>query len=289
MMLALVLRVVDQPALFSSLRIAAVAGSFGPGIDDAIRAVEDARDAGARLVVLPEGALGGHPGPPLLLDGPEIARLGEAAGSTVVLAGFTELAPHGITSSAVAVHGDGILGHHRKVHVPPAERDWCSPGDGFAAFDTPVGRIGMLLCYDKVFPEAARALALDGAELIACMAAWPACRFDPAPNIDDDRQVRQFDVLDQARAIENQVVWVSSNVTGSVDGLTFLGHAKVVDPDGEVLATTDHHAGMAIAEVHVQGSVLAARLRYTHLEDRMPLAYGPTELETPDLQIVDPA
>ncbi len=76
--------------------------------------------------------------------------------------------------------GDGVLGHQRKVHLPPGERGVYSAGEGFAAFDTPVGRIGMLVCYDKVFPEAARALAVDGAEIIASLAAWPVCRLRPA-------------------------------------------------------------------------------------------------------------
>ena len=140
-------------------------------------ALEEARARGAELVVFPECALGGYlrepdadePAGPVLPpaldpDGPEIRRLIEAAGDTVVCIGLhrgrRRTAPY---TSAVCVSGDGILGHHRKVHLPPAERFAYSAGEGFAAFDTPVGRLGMLICYDKLFPEAARALALDGA------------------------------------------------------------------------------------------------------------------------------
>ena len=88
------------------------------------------------------------------------------AGDTVVCAGYTEAGGGHLYSSAVCVSGDGVLGRQRKVHLPPGERFAFRAGDGFAAFDTPVGRIGMLLCYDKLFPEAARALALDGAEIV---------------------------------------------------------------------------------------------------------------------------
>ena len=70
--------------------------------------------------------------------------------------------------------GDGVLGVHRKVHQPLGEGPSYAAGDRFAAFDTPVGRLGMMICYDKAFPEAARALALDGAEIVCCMSAWPA-------------------------------------------------------------------------------------------------------------------
>ena len=66
----------------------------------------------------------------------------------------------------------------------------------------------MLICYDKAFPEAARALALDGAEIIACLSAWPAARTAASPDLADDRWTHRFDLFDQARALENQVVWV---------------------------------------------------------------------------------
>ena len=151
-----------------------------------------ARERGARLLVLPESALGGYlrePGPEesapdipagLDPDGPEIARLIELAGDVVVCAGYTEAGDGVLYASAVCVSGDGVLGRQRKVHLPPAERFAYTAGDGFAAFDTPVGRLGMLLCYDKLFPEAARALALDGAEVLCSLSAWPVDRMHPA-------------------------------------------------------------------------------------------------------------
>jgi N-carbamoylputrescine amidase len=246
-------------------------------------AIGEARSHGAGMVVFPEAALGGYlrvPGPDLPPalepDGPEIARLIELAGDVVVCAGYTEAGPHGPYSSAVCVNGDGVLGRHRKVHLPPGERFAYTAGDGFAAFDTPAGRVGMLLCYDKLFPEAARALVLDGAQIVASMAAWAVDRLRPATHVDDDRQVRHFDVIDQARAIENQVVWVSSNATGRWGGLDFPGGAKVVDPDGVVLATTGRHAGIAVAAIEPAEAIESVRAEIDHLADRRPRAYMPT-------------
>jgi nitrilase len=192
----------------------------------------------------------------------------------VVCAGFTEAADGGAYSAAVCVSGDGVLGHHRKVHLPPSEVDTFAAGSGFRSFDTPVGRIGMLLCYDKVFPEAARALALDGAEIVASLAAWPTCRFEPARRVPKDRQTRQFNLLDQARAVENQVIWVSANQSGRLGRLRFMGQAKVVDAEGQVLARTGGRAGIALAHVDVAAALRRARGTYSHLGDRSPASYG---------------
>lgn len=273
--------------------IAAVAAPFGrdvaAGLSTIERAIAAAAAQRAGLVVFPESALGGYlrepmsgetgPELPVALDrdGPEIAALIAMAGDTVVCAGYTEAGADGRRyASAVCVDGGGILGHQRKVHLPPGERFAYTPGDGFAAFDTPVGRIGMLICYDKLFPEAARALALDGAEIIASMAAWPVCRQRPAGRIAQDRQTRHFNLIDATRAVENQVVWVSSNQTGRLGPLRFLGNAKIVHPDGSVLARTGGSSGMAIAHVDAAAAVRESRLGIDHLGDRRPDAYGPT-------------
>jgi predicted amidohydrolase len=264
-------------------KFAAVAGPFNGRPATALARIERhiaaARERGASMLVLPECALGGYlradgaTGEALALDGPEIARLCELAGELVVCCGFTERGPGLPYSSAVCVNGDGVLGHHRKVHLPPTELGAFASGDSFAAFDTPLGRMGMLICYDKVFPEAARTLALDGAEVIASMSAWPLCRVAPARRIGADRQTRQFDLMDEARAIENQVVWVSSNLTGRIGPLRFLGHAKVVDPHGAIVAKTGGRSALAVGAVDVAGAVARSRAAISHLDDRLVAAY----------------
>jgi N-carbamoylputrescine amidase len=270
--------------------VAAVSARFGRNVDDCLQTIERvvsrARSRGAELVVFPESALGGYlyeplmpsrlgiaPPPALDRDGPEIRRLIEIAGPTVVCVGYTEAGPIGPYSSAVCVSGDGVLGHHRKVHLPPSERGEFIAGDGFRAFDTPIGRMGMVICYDKVFPESARELSLDGAGIIASLAAWPVNRADPAGRVKRDRQVRHFNLLDQARALENQVVWVSANQSGRLGRLRFPGQGKVVDPDGRVLASTGARSGTALAQVDVAGALDSVRSEMSHLTDRRPSAY----------------
>ena len=272
--------------------IAAIATPFERDLDACIdrigKWVLRARRGGAELVVFPECALGGYvleprpgqvrmpePPPAVRLDGPEIARLVEVAGRTTVCLGLTEEATGGPYSTGVCLSGDGVLGVQRKVHIPPAETLCYSPGEGFAAFDTPVGRMGMLLCYDKLFPEAARALTLDGADVIAAPAAWPICRKGAARRISRDRQTRQFNLADEMRAIENQVVLVSTNQTGSFGGVRFLGNAKVVGPRGDVLARTGARERMALARVDPGAAIADARQRICHLDHRRPKAYHP--------------
>ena len=270
--------------------VAALAAPFDRDVERALVLIEHyaakARELGANLLVLPECALGGYvrePGPDesapdlpaaLHTEGPEIARLIAMAGDLVICAGYSELAPEGMYTSAICVSGDGILGHQRKVHLPPAERFAYTAGDGFAAFDTPAGRLGMLLCYDKLFPEAARALALDGAEIVCSLSAWPVDRHTPARRIRDDKQTRHFDLCDVARAVENQVYVVSANQTGRWGPLRFLGGAKVVDPDGAVLARTGAGEGLAVADVEL-AAVGGSRTVIDHLADRRPEAYLP--------------
>ncbi|MFD5453910.1 carbon-nitrogen hydrolase family protein [Streptomyces olivaceus] len=273
----------------SSIRIAAVAAHFGRDLEfDLARVkkiIDDARASGARLLVLPDAALGGYladlrhpdPGtlpPALAPDDPLIGRVAHLAAEMVVCVGYCEDDGFGGRyNSAVCVSGDGVLGRHRKVHLPAGETDAYTPGDRFDAFSTPVGRVGMLIDYDKTFPEAARSLALDGAEILACLSAWPTSITNRAPRMAQDRQARLFDLYDQARAAENQLVLASSNQTGALGGMRFLGQAKVVGPGGNILARTWAKAGIALAEVDIAAELERARRTLHHIDELRPNAY----------------
>ncbi|MET9080309.1 carbon-nitrogen hydrolase family protein [Streptomyces sp. NPDC004237] len=274
----------------STLRMAAVAAEFGRDLEEdftiAERLIKEARKQDVRLLALPEACLGGYllslddsaeldEGPPALaLDGPEIRRLAALAGEMTVVAGYCEADTDGNRyNSVVCVTGDGVLGNHRKVHQPLSEDASYASGDRFHAFDTPVGRIGMMICYDKAFPESARALALDGAEIGVCVSAWPGARTNAVADLEQDRWKRRFDLFDRARALENQIVWLSANQAGTFGSLRFVGSAKVVDPGGEILADTGVTAGIAVAELDVAQALRTARRSMGHLRDRRPETY----------------
>ncbi|MFJ5100282.1 carbon-nitrogen hydrolase family protein [Streptomyces sp. NPDC088554] len=284
----------------NTLRMAAVSASFGRDLEEDFATVErligEARKQNVQLLALPEACLGGYllsldgdgtgdggaadrgaagdPGPPpLAVDGPEIRRLAALAGEMTVVAGYCEAAGDTRYNSVVCVTGDGVLGNHRKVHQPLNEDASYASGDRFRAFDTPVGRLGMMICYDKAFPESARALSLDGAEIGVCVSAWPGARTAASTDLAADRWKRRFDLFDRARALENQIVWVSANQTGTFGSLRFVGSAKVVDPGGEILAETGVTAGMAVAELDVARALVTARRSMGHLRDRRPETY----------------
>jgi predicted amidohydrolase len=273
----------------STIRIGAVAAHFGRDLGFALQRiatlVEHARQSGASLLVLPDAALGGyladlrHPDPEALppaltADSTPIREVAALAGDMVVCVGYCEADGERRYNSAVCVTGDGVLGRHRKVHQPAGESLAYSAGDCFTAFDTPVGRIGMMIDYDKTFPESARSLALDGAQILACLSAWPTSITNRAPRMARDRQSRLFDLYDCSRAAENQVVLAASNQTGAMGGMRFLGQAKVVGPGGEILARTWSKAGIAIAEVDVAAEIASARRVLSHLKERKPSVYG---------------
>jgi predicted amidohydrolase len=276
----------------TTTRLAAAAAHFGRDLDFDLRRVAkiiaDAREAGAALLVLPDAALGGYltdlrhpdpeadPGalpPALKPDDPLLDRVAELARDMVVCVGYCEADGDDRYNSAICVTGDGVLGRHRKVHLAAGEVAAYRPGDSFAAFDTPAGRLGLLIDYDKTFPEAARSLALDGADILCCLSAWPTSLTNRAPRLAQDRQAWLFDLYDCARAAENQVVLVSANQTGAMGGMRFLGQAKVVGPGGSILARTWGRAGLAVAELDVAEQIGIARRVLRHLDERRPDSY----------------
>lgn len=277
--------------------LAAVAANFTRDLEQnyalITSLVEEARDNNVDLLVLPEAAIGGYLSslgnhgdtvrtttkslpPAIRLDGPEIARVQRIVGDMVIAIGFCELADDGETryNAAAVLDGGSVYGAYRKVHQPLGEGMSYSAGETYNVFDTPVGRVGLQICYDKAFPEAARVMALQGAQIIASLSAWPAARTATAENLQDDRWTYRFNLFDSARALDNQVFWVASNQSGTFGSLRYVGNAKVVDPGGNVLATTLLGSGMAVAEVDIDATFRAMRAGMFHLRDRRPDVYG---------------
>ncbi len=278
--------------------LAAVAANFSRDLDQNYALIDslaaEARDKGVDFLVLPEAALGGYLSslgnhgdtlkttakslpPAIRLDGPELARVQDIVGDLLVAIGFCELADDGKTryNAAALLDGHTVYGSYRKVHQPLGEGMSYSAGGAYRVFDTPIGRVGLQICYDKAFPEAARIMALQGAQVIASLSAWPAARTATAENLQDDRWTYRFNLFDTARALDNQVFWVASNQSGTFGSLRYVGNAKVVDPGGNILATTLLDSGMAIAQVDIDETFRAMRAGMFHLRDRRPDVYGP--------------
>jgi len=283
-------------------KLAAVAANFTRDLEQNYALIDslarEARDAGVDFMVLPEAAIGGYLSslgnhgdtvktttrslpPAIRVDGPEIARVQQIVGDLVVAIGFCELDADGETryNAAAVLDGTRVYGTYRKVHQPLGEGMSYSAGSDYDVFDTPVGRVGLQICYDKAFPEAARIMALKGAQIIASLSAWPAARTATAENLQDDRWTYRFNLFDAARALDNQVFWIASNQSGTFGSLRYVGNAKVVDPGGNVLATTLLGSGMAVADVDVDGTFRAMRAGMFHLRDRRPDVYGPVVSE----------
>ncbi|MET4051395.1 putative amidohydrolase [Frigoribacterium sp. PvP054] len=277
----------------AEITMGAVAAHFGRDVERTLAKlpgmIGQARERGVDLLVLPDATVGGylldlvHPGPEALppaveMDGPEVRAVAELAGDMTVCFGVAEreLADGAEVryNSAVCVQGGRVLGTHRKVHLPLGESEAYRAGSSFEPFDTPVGRLGMMIDFDKTFPESSRTLALGGAEILACLSAWPASVTDRSDRLRNDRQAHLFDLYDCARAAENQLYLVSSNQTGVLGGLRFLGQAKVVDPAGEIVAKTWAKGGLAVATADVTGDVSRARRTMDHLRQRAPSTYA---------------
>ncbi len=147
-------------------------------------------------------------------------------------------------NSAVLIGPDGnVVGDYRKVHLQAEERMIFRPGFKIAPLVTEVGVLGIMVGWDLAFPEVARSLVLDGAEVILVPAAW------------ERQQVALWRNLLVTRAYENGVFIAAANRVGAEPSYTFAGQSAVLGPDGSVLAALEDAAPTPV--VTAEGEVLA--------------------------------
>lgn len=210
---------------------------FGDIEGNVSRVLQIVSDKQVALVVLPELFSTGYQ----FVSKDEVSSLSEEipAGFTTkrlvelskdkklyVVAGIAERDSGSFYNSAVLTGPEGFIGAYRKIHLFSEEKLWFSPGNsGFKVWDTAVGKIGIMICFDWFFPESARTLALKGADVIAHPAnlVLPYCP-DAMPT----------------RCLENRVFAVTANRTGSEERggkerLEFIGTSEIVSPAGEIL------------------------------------------------------
>jgi predicted amidohydrolase len=201
--------------------------------------VNKAKKQGANLIIFPELSLTGYVVRDQIYElaetipGPSVKALEDIARKTnsYIIFGMPELSQKTkatLYNAAVLIGPEGLIGKYRKMYLPThsvfEEKRYFRAGYHAATFETKIGKIGLIICYDIFFPEVSRLTRLKGAQLIVCISASPAIR------------KAFFEALAIARAIENTAFLVYVNLVGIEDGLQFWGGSRLVGPNGKILA-----------------------------------------------------
>lgn len=266
-------------------------------LEKSLRGIREAARQGARLVLLQELHTGVYfcqtedtrrfdqaepiPGP----STETLSGLARELGVVIVGSLFERRAPGLYHNTAVVLDSDGRLaGKYRKMHIPDDpgyyEKFYFTPGDlGFTPVDTAVGRLGVLVCWDQWYPEAARLMALAGAELLL----YPtAIGWDPRDETaEQDRQREAWIISQRGHAVANGLPVLACNRTGFEPdpsgqgaGIQFWGSSFVAGPQGELLAQAPvDQETVLMAEVDLGRSEDVRRI-WPFLRDRRIDAYG---------------
>ncbi|MDJ0523492.1 MAG: carbon-nitrogen hydrolase [Planctomycetota bacterium] len=212
------------------------------------------------------------------IPGPTTTRLGELAyelGVVIVASLFEKRAPGLFHNTAVVFDADGsLVGRYRKMHIPDDprfyEKYYFTPGDlGFRVFDTQFGRLGVLICWDQWYPEAARLTALAGAEVLIYPTAIGTWQGELELK---DAQHDAWRTIQRSHAIANGVFVAAINRVGTEDELDFWGHSFVTAPDGSILAEANAEEAVVVVGCD-RAQIDAAREGWPFLRDRRIDAY----------------
>lgn len=272
-------------------------------LDHSLALIRDAADQGAELVLLQElhrSLYFCQTEDTAVFDlaetipGPSTDTLGALArelGIVIVGSLFEKRATGLYHNTAVVLEKDGSLaGIYRKMHIPDDpgfyEKFYFTPGDadfnngrsGFSPIETSVGKLGLLVCWDQWYPEAARLMALAGADLLLYPTAigWDPCDDDG----EKQRQLNAWITIQRAHGIANGLPVLVANRTGfeqspqDDNGIQFWGNSFVCGPQGEFLAQADSDSEQVLlADVDMQRSESVRRI-WPYLRDRRVDAYG---------------
>ena len=202
------------------------------------RNIKQAKNQGANLIVFPELALTGYVCRDTLYElaepvpeGEYIRRLAEIAKKEAIHVVFgalerSEKTHATLYNTAVLLGPNGFIGKYQKMHLPThsvfEEKRYFRLGYQTPVFETEIGKLGLIICYDVFFPEITRLLRLKGSQLIVCISASPGVRRT------------FFETLTAARAIENTAFLVYVNLVGVENGLQFWGGSRIVAPNGKI-------------------------------------------------------
>lgn len=254
---------------------------------NAIAHLEQVDAQGVEFVVFPEAYLTGYcvdsaeEAARIAIAPPPLARSGGEAPwndlqSAVdrlnihLIIGFAEKTESGVGNTAALLTPNEAPRLYRKTHLPELGLDhFVTPGSCLNVFETKFGKIGILICFDLRAPEPARALALQGADLIVLPTNWP-----------NGAQV-SAELLAPARAVENKVFLATCDRVGDENGFHFIGLSKIIDPMGNVLASAGDEEAVLIADLDLgqarnkRNVTVPGKHETTVFESRRPELYGP--------------
>ena len=206
-----------------------------------------------------------------------LAKLSQKLKITLVSSHFEERAGGLYHNTAVVFGPDGsILGTYRKMHIPDdpgfSEKFYFAPGDtGFLPIQTPVGKLGVLVCWDQWYPEAARLMALRGAQILIYPTAICLARTEPREL--HKVQCSAWQTMQRSHAIANGVFVLSINRIGREDNLDFWGTSFACDPFGEVLAQASMERAETVRAHLDLSEIGVTRQHWPFLRDRRVDAY----------------
>lgn len=215
----------------------------------------------------------------------DFGTLAKELGVVIVLSLFERRAPGLYHNTAVVIEKDGtIAGKYRKMHIPddPAyyEKFYFTPGDlGFKPIETSLGKLGVLVCWDQWYPEAARLMAMAGADILIYPTAigWESTDTEE----EKSRQLGAWVISQRGHAVANGLHVVSVNRTGyepdpsgQTNGITFWGNSFVAGPQGEILwQASNHKEEVQIVEIDMKRSEQVRRW-WPFFRDRRIDAFG---------------
>ena len=263
-------------------------GDIPRNIEATVQQIEAAAKAGANLICLQElfsslyfCQTEDHSqfGIAEAIPGPTTDRICQVAkeNQVVIVAGVFERRTAGVFhNTAIVIETDGsILGTYRKMHIPDDpyfyEKFYFTPGDlGFQSFQTSVGNVGVCICWDQWFPEAARLTAMQGAEILVYPTAigWQALEKEQY----GAAQVDAWQTMMRSHAIANGVYVVAPNRVGVEQNIEFWGASFVVDPYGCVIANAGQEAETIQADCDLS-LIETARTHWPFFRDRRIDAY----------------
>lgn len=241
-------------------------------------AVVDAMADGIQVLVLPELATSGY----FLLDQAEALSCSLASTDefftrlcsllrvdTVAVVGFCENDGGVLYNSAIVLTAGSVIGVYRKTHLWDAEKELFSPGtDSPKVLETPVGRVGVLICYDQEFPEMPRMLAVQGAEMIAIPTNWPVV---PMPSGEHPPEVIQAMAASRA----SRIPIFCCDRRGTERGNTWTEGSVIINAEGWPSGTKDSNHRVD-ADIAIDRERLTIGPRNHVLGDRRPELYGGT-------------